>query len=224
MASPDVRYRCDVDIAKDLGAPQPLFIRPGTSKLLHPTDRSGILTMETSQQIELFCTNGFSSPRGIESDLVSVSCAEGSRFDFNGRLHNLDEFSCRKYPSHSLRRRNSSRCFNKSEIVDVGFYVGERFIQTMTICHHPATEQTYYAKYQLTPANVAAQQGFKRPTFIQGDFFPGKDINSLYKRQQQRAAIAEIIKSDEWAARLVQDNSDVFLSRGKTKFRRLLRN
>lgn len=219
MASPDVRHPCDVDIAKDLGAPQPLYIRPGTSRLLYPSDRSGILTLEESQQIELFCKNGFSSPRGVDGDLVSVACAYGNRFRLNSKLHTLSEFVCQSYSAHTLRRRATSRCFNKSTIVDVGFQVGERFVQTIAICHNPATEQTYFAKYRLTPANVAAQQGFKRPQFSQSDFFPGKDINALYKRLQQRAAIAEIIKSDEQADRLVQDDSDVFLSRGKASCR-----
>lgn len=214
--STDVQLECKIDIAKDIGKPPPLFIHPGTSEFFHPTDRSGILTIVKSQQMELFCTNGFSSPRGIARDLVSVSCAHGSKFQLNGSLYNLNEFACRKYPFHTAQRRLGARCFNDSSLIDVGFRVDKRrFLQTMTLCHNPATEQTYYAKYQLTPASVAAQQGFNRPKFIQGEFFPGKDINFLYSRDQQRETISTIVKSDEWAAKLVQERGDVFLSRGE---------
>lgn len=211
---PDNRFRCEVDIGKDLGIPQPLYIRPGTSEFFHPSDRSGMLTMEKSQQIELFCTNGFSHPHQLERHLVSISCVRGSKFHLNGRTYNLNEFTCRKYPLHTAQRR-PQRCFNDGILVDIGFRVEQRFLTVMTVCHDPSTEQTYYSQYQLTPANVAAQQGFNRPKFVKGEFFPAKDINFLYSRNQQREAISEIVKSEAWASKLVEGKGDVFLSRGK---------
>lgn len=165
--------------------------------------------------MEIFCTNGFSSPKGIERDLISVICAFGNKFEVNGRLYNFNEFTCRKYPTHTARRRPTSRCFNNGTLVDIGFEVGKRFLNVLTLCHNPSTEQTYYSKYRLSPANVAAQQGFNRPKFSQGDFFPGKDINFLYSRSQQRETLSEIIKSEMWANKLVKEKGDVFLSRGK---------
>lgn len=175
--------------------------------------------MEKSKQIQLFCTNGFLSPRGIEKDLVSVGCAYGSKFHLNGTLYNLNDFTCRKYPFYSIERRPSlERCYNDSIFVDIGFKVDKRFLKVMTVCHNPSIEQTYYSMYQLTPANVAAQQGFNRPKFVQGDFFPGKNINSLFTRSNQRDAISSIVKSDERAEMLIHDTGDVFLSRGKMKW------
>lgn len=212
---PDNRFRCEMDIAKDLGIPQPLLIHPGSTEFFHPTNRFGVITMEKNQQMELFCTNGFSYPHGVERNLVSINCAYGSKFLLNGKLYNLNEFTCRKYPYHSARRRPTERCYNDGILVDIGFQVEERFMNVMSVCHDPSTEQTYYAKYKLTPASVAAQQGFNRPKFLQGEFFPGKDINFLYTRNQQRETIAEIISSEACAHKLVQEKGDVFLSRGK---------
>lgn len=206
---------CKIDISKDLGIPQPLYIRPGLSEFFHPTDHSGRLTMEKSQQIELFCTNGFSSPPGIERNLVSISCAYGDRFYLNTRTYNFNEFTCRKYSNFITERRKSSDCYNGGTLVDIGFRVEERFIKVLTLCHNPAMEQSYYSKYKLTPANIAAQQGFKRPQFVQGDFFPGKDINFLYTRNQQRKTILKIVRSEKKAQNLVQEKGDIFLSRGE---------
>jgi hypothetical protein len=82
----------------------------------------------------------------------------------------------------------------------------------LTVCHDSKSEQTYYAQYQLTPANAAAhQRAIKRPSFIQSDFFPGKDINLLYSRRHQREIISEFIIGSSRAA---ADDS-MFLSRGK---------
>lgn len=167
--------------------------------------------------MELFCTNGFSHPLEIEKNSVSVSCAYETKFRLNGRLYNLNEFTCHKYPFHSVQRR-SERCFDDAILVDIGFRVVKRFLNVLTVCHNPSTERTHYAKYKLTPAGVAAQQGFNRPKFLQGDFFPGKDINDLYTRSRQRETISEILKSEVWANKLVEAKGDVFLSRGKFSF------
>lgn len=166
--------------------------------------------------MELFCTNGFSRPAGIEANSLSISCAHGSRFHLNGRLYNFNEFACRKYPFHTIQRRPQP-CFNGATLFDVGFQLEKRFVKVMTSCHDMLTEQTYYTNYRLTPASVAAQQGFNRPKFIQGEFFPGKDINFLYTRNQQRDSIAETVKSEAWAQKLVQERGDVFLSRGELR-------
>lgn len=209
------RYQCEIDVSKDLASPQPLLIRPETSTFFHPTDRSGIIKMEKSQQIELFCSHGFASPRGVGKDSLSVGCAYGSKFHLNGTLYNFNEFSCRKYPVYAVQRRANERCFNDSSLVDIGFQVDKRFLTVLTVCHNPSTEQTYYSKYRLAPANVAAQQRFNRPKFNQGDFFSGKDINFLLTRNRQREAISEILKSEEQAEKFVHESGDVFLSRGE---------
>jgi hypothetical protein len=221
LLSLDNQFQCKIDIAKDMGSPQPLYLRPSTTDFFHPTDRSGILTMKANEKIELFCTNGFARPQGIRSNLMSISCANGNKLRMNGVLYNLSDFTCRKYPFHSVQRRG--RCFNESSLVDVGFKVDEvRFVGVMSVCFNPLTERTYYTKYQLTPANVAAQQGFKRPKFIQGEFFPGKDINFLYTRHQQRETVSEIVKSEAWAYELVGESGDVFLSRGRFNLKNLI--
>ncbi|CRK98271.1 CLUMA_CG011633, isoform A [Clunio marinus] len=211
----DDRFQCEIDVGNnDLGSPQPLFIRPGTSMLIYPANHTGILTMKKSQQIEVFCTNGFSRPHEAKGNLVSVSCAYGNKFYSNGRLYNLNEFSCRKFPHHSVHRSYKEKCFNGGLWVDIGFVVEKRLIKVMNVCHDPVTEQTYYVKYRLTPANIAAQQGLNRPKFFQDDFFPGKEINFLYTRSRQRETISKILKSEELGHELVQEKGNAFLSRG----------
>lgn len=215
---------CEVDVRSDLGNPQPLYIRPNSTQIFHPTDRSGTLKLEKSQKIELFCTNGFVSPRGIvDRSLVTLECAYENLFIMNDRTYRFNEFSCRKNPYFSVRQRprrqlgrDDGRCFNNSTLLDVGFAVNERrFIVVFTACFNPISEQTYYAKYRLTPANVAAQQGFNRPKFIQGDYFPGKDINDLYSRVSQRQLLTDVLRSEELAEQLVEETGNIFMSRGR---------
>lgn len=121
------------------------------------------------------------------------------------------DFSCKRHPRHSTRRR-FSRCYNNATLVDIIFPIDDkRFLKVLTVCHNPKTEQTYYSQYQLTPANAAAhQRAIKRPSFIQADFFPEKDINLFYSRRHQREIISEFIIGSSDSA-----DDSMFLSRGK---------
>lgn len=138
--------------------------------------------------------------------------------DFSIVFHSKDNFKCRKHPRHSARRQQFSkaRCYNNGSLVDIGFQVGDkRFLKVMTVCHDPKRQQTYYAKYLLTPANIAAQRAIKRPSFIQSDFFPGKDINLLYSRRHQRTIISKLIIGEEILSDEEEDDDPtIFLSRG----------
>lgn len=56
--------------------------------------------------------------------------------------------------------RLSSKCFNNAAHVEIGFELGitsttltTRFLKVLEVCHDEVTEETYFAKYQLTPAS-----------------------------------------------------------------------
>ncbi|KAG5680888.1 hypothetical protein PVAND_010367 [Polypedilum vanderplanki] len=211
----DNESRCQFDVSIS-NKHQPLIIHPNTSKFLHPTDRSGVITIRHNDEIELFCSTGFSHPSTIVGNSVRISCKQSGHFRLNhGRADvSSENFQCRKHPYHSARRRMDERCFNNATIVDIGFNIGNKFLIVMTLCHDESIQTTYYAQYKLTPANIAAQRGIKRPSFIQSDFFPGKDINLLYSREHQR----KIFRADILG---VDDDDDeneeeevVYLSRG----------
>lgn len=157
--------------------------------------------MRHDDEIELFCSTGFSHPANIAGNSVRISCSDRG---------DDEDFQCRRNPYHTARRRTSERCFNNATLVDIGFEMGERFLIVLTVCHDERVQTTHYAHYRLTPGNLAAQRGIKRPSFIQSDFFPGKDINLLYGRGHQRKII---IKTD--ALNDYDDEKDVvYLSRG----------
>lgn len=66
----------------------------------------------------------------------------------------------------------------------------------------------------MTPSHDSFQRAFPRPSFIQGTFFPGKDIDRLYTRVTQRKTIAETVGSKELSYELVHERGDTFLARG----------
>lgn len=167
--------------------------------------------MRRNEKIQLFCSTGFSYPTTINGNSAHIKCSNNGHIQLNDGQRFFNNFSCRKHPWHSARRRAHASCYNNATLVDVGFDVDDKFLITMTLCHDLISEQTYYVKYRLTPGNIASQHGVKRPSFIQSNFFTGKDINLLYSREHQRKIISEFIGSD---VLLKKDASNVYLSRG----------
>lgn len=207
---------CFVNINRDLATPQPIYIRPGTEDFFHPLNRRGIIEMSAGQEMELFCTNEFATPSGVSSNLIRISCVSDTQFRHNGTLHHINEFTCRNWPTSVAQRRLTiTRCFNKGIFVDVGFQVNDRFLLVYSACHDPVTEENYYTKDKLTPASDGQESNVARPSWRQGDFFPGKNVDNLHMRNVQRDTIAATLGSTEIAAEIIEEpNSNIFLARG----------
>lgn len=222
---------CSININGDLSDPQPLLIKPGTSAFLYPNNRTGIVYLDFEEEIEIYCTgSGLKIPAGAGNSAV-VKCVEGNLFEFNGTSFSFINFSCNVIPYHTTRK-TGGRCFNNGTSVEVGFDLENRFLKVFEVCHDEVSEETYYAKYQLTPASEGSfdgssfkgkiifnffkgfQRSFPRPSFITGGFFGGKNVDALYSRFVQRETIAGIIGSFELAQKYVEETSDIFMARG----------
>lgn len=212
----DEASACELKIGTDMGTPQPLRIRPGTSQWFHPATRNGRINMNANQEMELFCTTGFATPAGITGNSINVACQTGTTFRYNNVNYTFKEFTCRDWPTSTPRRRiGTARCFNNGIYVDVGFTVGARFIHTYTVCHDLMTEVNYFSQYSLSPASDGHESGAKRPNWLQADFYPGKKVDNLYTRLVERRTIGDILNSQDQASIWIeQPPSDVFLSRG----------
>jgi hypothetical protein len=206
---------CQVDINRDLGERQPLYIVPGTSRFHHPTGRDGIMRFTQGQTLELHCDSGFEGPSGISGNTITITCSSGVIFTRNGVFNTINQFFCRRWPTPTLRRRTSPRCFNNGIYVDTGFVVGTRWLQVFSTCHDLVTEENYYTIYSINAAADGGERNVIRPNWSQGDFFPGKNVDSLHTRNNQRNTIAGILGSSALADRIIEPTpSDVFLARG----------
>lgn len=210
---------CSVRLGTDMGSPQPLQIIPGTNRWFHPVARSGVLEFTANQEVELFCTNGFSSPLGITANSIRIACTSGTVFRLNGVSHNFNAFTCRNWPtSNPVRRATTQRCFGNGIFVDHGFQVDNRFLNVFTTCHNLVTEENHYTIHFFTPVNEGNERSVTRPSWSQGpagQFFPGKNVDNLHTRFVQRQTIATILNSQRLADLYIEpDPSDVFLARG----------
>lgn len=163
--------------------------------------------------MEMWCSSAWTNFPGAPN-LITASCVSGQTFNYNGNNFNFNRFRCNVWPQWTTRR-TSTRCFRDGILVDVGFQVGNRWIQVYRVCHDLVLETNWFATYTFTPISDANQRNVERPRFMQSDFFPGRNVDTLYVRNVQRNTIASILGSSTQAAFFIQaEPSDVFLARG----------
>lgn len=116
--------------------------------------------MADGDEVEVYCTSALKVPAGVGNSVIA-KCVDGNLYEVNGVTYTFKEFTCTSIPSHTTRK-TGSKCFNDAIMVDIGFDLGERFLKVLEVCHDEVTEETYFAKYQLTPASEGLQKMLKQ--------------------------------------------------------------
>lgn len=208
---------CAINIAKDIGNPQPLLLNSGSTAFLFPqwNETSGLVFLSPGETINLYCPNGV---KDSETRLAVATCIGGKEFRVDGGKKSLKNVKCKKHPWITVKpqkfEEKRSYCQGRN-LTDVGFHVNNGgFLKTMSICHDIKAITTFYTIYQLHPYNVAYQKGVGRPGFIQAkEFNYSVDINKLYSKENQRKRL-EILLGEDEEELLDEDDEKFFLSRG----------
>lgn len=126
---------------------------------IFPQDRSGIVYLDDNEEIEIYCTSGFTVPEDVANSAIA-KCVDGNLFEVNGSPYTFKSFTCRSQPFHTARRTGRT-CYNGASRIEMGFDLGNRFPAVLEVCHDEVTEETHYAKYQLTPAAQGGRKSLK---------------------------------------------------------------
>uniref|UniRef100_A0A182YBI8 DNA/RNA non-specific endonuclease/pyrophosphatase/phosphodiesterase domain-containing protein n=1 Tax=Anopheles stephensi TaxID=30069 RepID=A0A182YBI8_ANOST len=203
---------CSIPLNNGLPQPQPLFLIPDTDQFRYPSTSSGVLTLDAGETLELACSAGFSLYPSETS--IKVTCVIDDQFNYESKMYSFSQFSCTAN-WRSVARRTTSRCYNDATIVEIGFELGARFPKILDVCHDEVTFDNHYVVHEFTPASAGFQAGVPRPGWIQGNFYPGVTVNTLYTVNMQRETIATILNSQSRANELVQTtNNGIYMARG----------
>lgn len=206
---------CSVKITGDLGEPQPLILNPTTNNFLYPEhDNVGVLTFNTNQRVDLFCSNGFSSP-SYSGKRLSAYCESGLDFTIQSGVKKFSEITCNAYPYHSVRKTGDTCANGQGILLQVGFDIDTDFISYMDLCHDEVNEVSLYSHIPISALNYGYQSGFARPSFMSTGFFNGKYVDNLYTNVNQVAMGTKILGSEEQALKFFQPvATDKYLARG----------
>jgi hypothetical protein len=82
------------------------------------------------------------------------------------------------------------------------------------VCFDDVLYTTLYVKATIVSGIVDFQREFSRPGFIQGIFFPGMSLDTIYTKNTQRQTISGLLGTAQWADQLFDSTTDYYLSRG----------
>ncbi|XP_055623800.1 uncharacterized protein LOC129767188 [Toxorhynchites rutilus septentrionalis] len=203
---------CTININGQLPRPQPLVLIPGTNRYRYPAESDRLLQLESGEALEVVCQRGFNVASGKRS--MIISCVSGITFSHDNAVYRFNDLSCTENWSSSARYTTRS-CEQGASLVEIGFDLGDRFVNVMDVCHNNVTFENHWIKHEFHRAHDGFQQGVPRPPWIQGSFYSGINVNQLYTINRQRETLGHILKSTALADQLVQNvSTGVYMARG----------
>lgn len=197
---------CRINVNDDFPDPQPLILVPGTPTFRQPRISDGTIHLNTTDQIELFCSN--------EKTDIAV-CINDTQFEINTVIRQISSYTCDQLPQ-SIVRRTGRQCYNDNSLLEVGFLVGnDSFAKLYEVCHNDTKASNSWVYYHISPANNEFQHNFSRPNFrVPPGFFNEMNVDQLYTKNNQRDVFSRILGSVEVADNWIQSTGDSFLARG----------
>ncbi|CAB3370986.1 Hypothetical predicted protein [Cloeon dipterum] len=217
------RAGCAISINQNLPDPQALVINPqGTFDIFgFFLPQSGdIVTFDVGQEVLFACPGATLNVTGTAELLAN--CVDGTTFQqADGTQHDFSQLGCTKLPFHTYQD-TGRLCGRPDQIYPIyafGFELSNGdFYNLYEVCFDPANGNTRYSVFTQTPEIRGYQSGYPRPSsFIQGPFYyNGFDIYQAYTRDNQTAAIANIVGSMDLALQYVNQSFDssFYLARG----------
>lgn len=178
-----------------LGSPLPLFITDG--KNIAEPSKTGIISIQNGQSIEIFCSDSFETLDIKNEQLLTAKCIADTTFNIiqpDGMSvgpKDLLNVACSAHLKSSVK---VNRIFNHNDIkATVGFKINpRRFISVYDVAFNNASLTSMYAQYNISAAISAGQSPSPRPAFRKEGMYKC-DCNNLYEKTVQRSTICDQI-------------------------------
>ena len=100
-------------------------------------------------------------------------------------------------------------------LLRIGWQSDQYFIPLYDSCHDKNLALNYFTTNVIIGKSADADdKGHDRPTFSQADYYPGLAVNTLYSTATQTQTIAKILNSTALANDYINQNANLFFSRG----------
>lgn len=118
---------CSITLARDLGAPQPLYLTPNNLEFLLPQTTDGVLQIPRNGVVHIHCPKGFEGRfKSHQKPTLPATCESGVKFTAAGVNAKFNEFRCKQTPS-PLAKRTGQSCPG-GQLAEIGFNVETKFV------------------------------------------------------------------------------------------------
>lgn len=175
---------------------------------------SRVITLDQDQQFAVGCLGTGNYIKATGTQLAPATCLSTSTLEVDGVQLSFSQLGCLSQNKEVLIENGT--CANGlGTVIRIGWQAGPEFIPLYDTCHDKVAAANYYSTSFIHGKSAAADDSSnERPSFSQGGYFPGIDVNTAYSQAGQTATIAGIVGSTSLAGQYVVANSQIFLSRG----------
>ena len=174
----------------------PPFVVNAYNQILQPVleNSDRILNVPSGEEVTFACPGKGNVLSVTGAQVNSAECVSETSFQV-GDLAKPQLFSalgCTENVQETVTPTGT--CFDNSTLVEIGWDIGETFINQLTICHDEITANTLYSVDRIEGLSIAATDtSFERPGFRKGPFFRGIDVDRAYSQAGQREMLAYIL-------------------------------
>lgn len=176
---------------------------------------SRVITLNTDDKVAVGCLGPGNYIRATGMQLAPATCTATSKLLLvDGQELSYSQLGCLSQNKEILLENGT--CANgPGTVIRIGWQAGPEFIPLYDTCHDKAAAANYFSTHIIHGKSAAADDtSNERPSFSQGGYFPGLDVNTAYSQAGQTETIAGIVGSASLAAQYVVSGSQIFLSRG----------
>ena len=199
----------------DLKEPQPLILTDEAEPtFVLPNDKK-ILLIPRNTSILLACpgrNNSLQSLPGPAKQTVLAVCLSGKQFRVDSSVYEFSAFKCKVLPKETIKK-STSVCLEQYQRYDIGFTVNKHFLPLMEICRDDKSLRTYYSKAIIVKEMLGFQSSYPRPYWKYGSYYPGYNMNAIYKAQSQLLSLSHLLGSEERANEYIRPGVQ-YLNRG----------
>ena len=174
---------------------------------------SRVITLNADQQLAVGCLGTGNYIKATGMQLASATCLSTSNLLVGGVEYSYAQLGC-LIQNKEVLIENGTCANGPGTVIRIGWQAGPEFILLYDTCHDKVAANNYFSTNFVFGKSAAADASNDRPSFSQGGYFPGIDVNTAYTQAKQTETIAGIVGSAALAAQYVVPDSQIFLSRG----------
>lgn len=174
------------------------------------------IVLDLGQEVTVACVGTGNKITLTGTQLSPAVCTANNKLQLqsNGLEYSYSQLGCASRNREVLVETGT--CANGAgTVITFGWQAGEDFIPLYESCHDKVQALNYFTiNYIVGRSADADDKNHDRPSFSQGGYYPGLDVNNLYSTATQTATIAEIVGSSALAGQYINQGANLFFSRG----------
>ncbi|CAK1550200.1 unnamed protein product [Leptosia nina] len=186
---------CNLSLKDDFPSPSPVYVHNGG--LLAPNTADGAILLRRSETLQIACPgnkrNIVIGNQTTTLDILNVKCVSSKTFrsSDNAWIGEIKEVKCNAPPWYAAVQTRQ-KCHGRNSLYNAGYNISGVFHKLYELCFDKGRYTTLYARHDLTPSSYFSQIS-ARPAFIEGDLFGKVRMLQLYKVENQKRRLDDIL-------------------------------